>query len=41
MPILSNIAAMKPDAMETFTPPGMGGNVDLAEPIGVSRQRSA
>ena len=31
MPILSNIAAMKPDAMETFTPPGMGGDVDLAE----------
>ncbi|HBG27701.1 MAG: hypothetical protein A2Y10_10140 [Planctomycetes bacterium GWF2_41_51] len=30
MPILENIAAMKPDAMETFTPPGMGGDVDLA-----------
>jgi uroporphyrinogen decarboxylase len=31
MPILENIAAMKPDAMETFTPPGMGADVDLAE----------
>lgn len=31
MPILENIAAMKPDAMETFTPVGMGGDVDLAE----------
>lgn len=31
MPILEDIAAMKPDAMETFTPPGMGGDVDLAE----------
>lgn len=31
MPILENIAAMKPDAMETFTPPAMGGDVDLAE----------
>ncbi len=30
MPILERIAAMKPDAMETFTPPGMGGDVDLA-----------
>lgn len=30
MPILEDIAAMKPDAMETFTPPGMGGDVDLA-----------
>jgi len=24
MPILENIAAMKPDAMETFSPPAMG-----------------
>ena len=31
MPILEKIAAMKPDAMETFTPPGMGGDTDLAE----------
>ncbi|MCD6174409.1 MAG: hypothetical protein J7K65_01405 [Planctomycetes bacterium] len=31
MPILENITVMKPDAMETFTPSGMGGDVDLAE----------
>ncbi|MGA2629805.1 MAG: uroporphyrinogen decarboxylase family protein [Terriglobia bacterium] len=31
MPILERIAAMRPDAMETFTPPGMGGDADLAE----------
>ena len=31
MPILENIADMQPDAMETFTPPGMGADVDLAE----------
>ncbi len=31
MPILENIADMGPDAMETFTPPGMGADVDLAE----------
>lgn len=31
MPILENIAAMQPDAMETFTPSAMGGDVDLAE----------
>ena len=31
MPILEDIAAMKPDAMETFTPPEMGADVDLAE----------
>jgi uroporphyrinogen decarboxylase len=31
MPLLERIAAMGPDAMETFTPPGMGGDVDLAE----------
>jgi hypothetical protein len=31
MPILEEIAGMGPDAMETFTPPGMGGDVDLAE----------
>lgn len=31
MPILNDIADMNPDAMETFTPPGMGGDVDLAE----------
>ena len=31
MPILEDIAAMRPDAMETFTPAGMGADVDLAE----------
>jgi uroporphyrinogen decarboxylase len=31
MPILESIAGMNPDAMETFTPPDMGGDVDLAE----------
>lgn len=31
MPILEDIAAMQPDAMETFTPPAMGADVDLAE----------
>jgi len=31
MPILENVAAMKPDAMETFTPPAMGGDTDLRE----------
>jgi uroporphyrinogen decarboxylase len=31
MPILEEIADMRPDAMETFTPPAMGGDVDLAE----------
>ncbi len=31
MPILEDIAAMDPNAMETFTPPGMGGDADLAE----------
>ncbi len=31
MPILENIAEMKPDAMETFTPPAMGGDADLKE----------
>lgn len=31
MPILEDIASMGPDAMETFTPPGMGADVDLAE----------
>ena len=31
MPILEDIAAMKPDAMETFTPHSMGGDVNLAE----------
>ena len=29
MPILEDIAAMKPDAMETFTPPAMGGDTIL------------
>jgi uroporphyrinogen-III decarboxylase len=31
MPILEHIAAMGPDAMETFTPPGMGGDTNLRE----------
>lgn len=31
MPILEDIADMNPDAMETFTPKGMGGDVNLAE----------
>lgn len=31
MPLLERIAAMKPDAMETFTPPAMGGDARLRE----------
>jgi uroporphyrinogen decarboxylase len=31
MPLLELVAAMHPDAMETFTPPGMGADVDLLE----------
>jgi uroporphyrinogen decarboxylase len=31
MPILEQVAGMGPDAMETFTPPDMGGDVNLAE----------
>jgi hypothetical protein len=31
MPFLERLAAMKPDAMETFTPEGMGGDTILAE----------
>jgi hypothetical protein len=31
MPILELVADMGPDAMETFTPPGMGADVDLAD----------
>ena len=31
MPLLERIAAMQPDAMETFTPAGMGGDADLAK----------
>jgi len=31
MPILEALADMGPDAMETFTPPAMGADVDLAE----------
>ena len=31
MPLLERIAAMRPDAMETFTPKDMGGDVRLAE----------
>jgi uroporphyrinogen-III decarboxylase len=31
MPFLERLADMKPDAMETFTPSGMGGDTVLAE----------
>jgi len=31
MPILENLAALNPDAMETFTPHGMGGDTSLRE----------
>lgn len=31
MPILDDIAAMNPDAIETFTPPAMAGDTNLAE----------
>ena len=31
MPLLERIAGMGPDAMETFTPVGMGGDVDLRQ----------
>ena len=31
MPILESIADMAPDAVETFTPPAMGGDTDLAQ----------
>jgi len=31
MPILEEIAAMNPDAMETFTPAGMGGDANLSD----------
>ncbi|MEN8230006.1 MAG: uroporphyrinogen decarboxylase family protein [Bacteroidota bacterium] len=31
MPILEEIASMNPDAMETFTPPDMGGDANLKE----------
>jgi uroporphyrinogen decarboxylase len=31
MPMLERIVAMGPNAMETFTPPGMGGDTNLAE----------
>ena len=31
MPILERLADMRPDALETFTPHGMGGDADLAE----------
>ena len=31
MPILEDIAGMRPDAMETFTPKNMGGDARLAE----------
>lgn len=31
MPILEAVADMRTDAMETFTPPSLGGDVNLAE----------
>lgn len=31
MPLLERLAAMRPDALETFTPAGMGGDTNLAE----------
>ena len=31
MPLLEQIADMAPDVMETFTPPSIGGDTDLAE----------
>lgn len=31
MPLLEDIADMEPDAMETFTPAGMGGDTNLSE----------
>ena len=31
MPLLERVAAMQPDAMETFTPRDMGGDTRLAE----------
>jgi uroporphyrinogen-III decarboxylase len=31
MPILEHIASMEPDAMETFTPKAMGGDINLPE----------
>ncbi len=31
MPFLERLAEMHPDAMETFTPPGMGGDIKLSE----------
>jgi uroporphyrinogen decarboxylase len=31
MPILETIADMNPDAMETFAPPQLGGDIDLSE----------
>ena len=41
MPILEQIAAMRPDAMETFTPPAMGGDVDWRKPKGGLATRCA
>jgi len=31
MPLLESVAGMNPDAMETFTPPSLGGDTRLAE----------
>jgi uroporphyrinogen-III decarboxylase len=31
MPLLETIAGMAPDAMETFTPPALGGDTELAD----------
>ncbi len=41
MPLLERIAAMGPDAMETFTPAGMGGTSTWAKPSAASAARSA
>ncbi|KAH3756997.1 Uroporphyrinogen-III decarboxylase [Pelomyxa schiedti] len=40
MPMLEHILTMQPDAMETFTPPGMGGDVDLAAAKRIIRGRA-
>jgi hypothetical protein len=40
MPILERIVDMGPDDMETFTPPGIGGDVDLREAEAPDQQPS-
>ena len=39
MPFLERLADMKPDAMETFTPPGMGADVDPARSKAADRRQ--